>query len=301
MKFFPLFANSSAGLRLVLLLGLIILGAIVSVGLAFLVVIPLYGTEILTDPANLQNIGYVRIMQILNQIGIFILPAFALAYLTERYPIRYLGFTKPTLPHILGVFVVLYAIAFIVGQLMVINESMQLPESMRYIEDWMKRSETTANDLVVWILSYNDPVSMFINIIMVALLPAIGEELLFRSVLIRTFNKAFRNIHVAVWVSAIIFSAFHMQFYGFLPRMFLGLVFGYLFVWTGSVWVPILAHFLNNGIVILGHYLHDSGVFDQDPSEIGKTSSPVWLIISIVATFFVALWYYKTRRVEETA
>lgn len=300
MKFIPPFANSSAGLRLVLLIGLIILGAVISVGVAFLVLIPVYGKDILTDPNNMQNIGYVRVMQILNQIGIFILPAFALAYLTERFPNKYMGFTKPTLPHFLGVFLVLYAIAFIVGQLMTINESMQLPESMKHIEDWMKRSETTANNLVAWILSYNDPVSIFINIIMVALLPAIGEELLFRSVLIRTFNKAFKNIHVAVWISAIIFSAFHMQFYGFLPRMFLGLVFGYLFIWTGSVWVPILAHFLNNGIVILGHYLFNSGVFDQDPSQIGKTSSPVWLIISVIATFFLALWYYKNRKVEES-
>ncbi len=300
MKFYPPFASSSTGARFVLLIGLIILGAVVSIGIAYLILIPMYGKEILTDPANMENIGYVRVMQILNQIGMFILPALALAWLTERKPNSYLGFRKPATNHMFGTFLVLFAIAVIVGELMELNEGMRLPESMKGLEDWMRRSEDNANGLVEWILSFTDPVSILINIFMVALLPAIGEELIFRSVLIRLFKSVFRNIHVAVWVSAIIFSAFHMQFYGFLPRMFLGLVFGYLFIWTGSVWVPILAHFLNNGMVLLGQYLYNSGVFNQDPSEIGKTDSWVWLILSIIATFILSLWYYKTRHIEVT-
>ncbi len=299
MGTFKLFPGISNGSRLLLLIGLIILGASLSVGVAYLVTILLIGKEALMSPDLMLNIGFIRIMQILNQIGIFILPPLALAFFTENNVRSYLGFNIPKGYHIFITLMLIIAMSPIVSILMEVNESMQLPEKYQVIEEWMRTSEDKANELVQWILSFNDPLSITINIFMIVLLPAIGEELLFRSVLIRIFKGMFKNIHLAVWVSAILFSAFHLQFYGFLPRMFLGLAFGYLFIWSGSIWVPMIAHFINNGTVVVITYLNSNQMITKTPEEFGQVDSPILIIGSIVLTALIGYFFYLTRRTDQ--
>ena len=92
-----------------------------------------------------------------------------------------------------------------------------------------------------------------------AILPAIGEELLFRGVFQRLLTEWTRNIHWGIILAALLFSFFHFEFYGFLPRFLLGVFFGYLFVWTSSIWVPILAHFTNNFIIVVYSFYQATG------------------------------------------
>ena len=86
---------------------------------------------------------------------------------------------------------------------------------------------------------------------MVAMIPAIGEELLFRGVLQKQLIKGLGNAHVAIILTAVIFSAFHLQFLGFFSRALLGMLFGYLYYWSKNMWYPILTHFTNNGLALL--------------------------------------------------
>ncbi len=295
MRFIKPFAGISNGARLVLLIFLVFFGAMLSVALAYLAMMAIDGKSAFTDTGMMDNIRFVRVMQIFNQIGIFIIPPVLLALLIEARPLEYLGFKKPAGIHILGTFLLIMSINPIIGWLMEVNEAMQLPESMQSIEQWMRNSENTANELVEWILSYTDASSMVINVFMVVLLPAVGEELLFRAVLIRLFNNIFKNIHIAVWVSAIIFSAFHFQFFGFLPRMFLGLFFGYIFIWSGSIWIPIIAHFINNGTVVLITFLNSKGLITESPQEFGTFESPLLLVSSIALTIMIGWLFYRTR------
>ncbi len=295
MPIVAIFRNLSAGSRLVLLVALIIMGAVLSIGIAYLALALIHGKDVLTSGALMTDIGYIRTMQILNQLGIFIMPPLLFALFTESKPCRFLGFTTVKPYHLLATFGVMFAINPVVSQLMEWNEAFRLPESMAGVEQWMRNSEETAAQLVEWMLSYTDVSSVVINVVMIVLLPAVGEELLFRPVLIKTFSRLLKNHHAAIWVSAIIFSAFHMQFFGFLPRMFLGLVFGYLFVWSGSIWVPMLAHLLNNGSVVLVTYLYNKGFISQNPDQIGRVDSPILLIASIIMSFVIAYWFYRTR------
>jgi hypothetical protein len=137
---------------------------------------------------------------------------------------------------------------------------------------------------------------------MVAVLAAIGEELIFRGLLQRLFLEWTRNVHVAVFISAFIFSAFHLQFYGFFGRLVLGLILGYLFVWTGSLWVPIAVHFVNNAMAVIVSFLDARGVIATDLENFG--SSRNYLVITgsfLLMVFILLLIRYHEIRVAERA
>lgn len=298
MRFITPFPDFSKGARLLLLIGLMILGAIVSVGIAYLVFIIFQGSGSLNAPDLMANIQFVRVMQIFNQIGIFIIPPLLYAILTEYRPLPSLGFSRIKYYHLFISLMIIIVMSPLVGQLMEWNEAMSFPEGLKNVEEWMRDKENQAGEMVEWMLTYTDPYSFSINIFMIVFLPALGEELLFRAVLIRYLRSIFKNIHVAVWVSAIIFSAFHFQFFGFLPRMFLGLVFGYLFVWSGSIWLPILAHFINNGTVVVISWLNAKNIITQSAEEFGSVESPLLLFTSIILTSLFAFWFYQSRKVD---
>lgn len=295
MLFIPPFKGISNGARLLLLIGLILLGAIVTGGIAYVIIVLLNQGQIPDTTNFMDDITSVRIMQIFNQLGVFIIPPLLLAYLTEYKPTRYLAFNKGRAIHYAATVLMIIVISPIVGKLMQWNEAMQLPESLNKVEEWMRQSETAANEIVEWLLSFNDPLSILINVVMIVLLPAIGEELVFRSAFIKIFNGIFKNAHVAIWLSAIIFSAFHLQFFGFLPRMFLGLVFGYLFIWSGTIWVPVLAHLINNGTVVAITYLNSNGTISETPEDFGNTDSNLIFIAGLVLTIALSYWFHRNR------
>jgi membrane protease YdiL (CAAX protease family) len=127
---------------------------------------------------------------------------------------------------------------------------------------------------------------------MVALLPAVGEEFLFRGVIQRSFTRMTKNHHHGIWISAFFFSALHMQFYGFLPRLLLGGLFGYLLVWSGSMWIPILAHFFNNAFAVISLYLIDNNLMNPEIENFGSDSESFYytfislaLIVALVILF----------------
>lgn len=295
MRFIPPLQGISNGAKLLLLIGLIILGAIVAGGIAYIIITMANQGKVPDVTTLMDDISSVRIMQIFNQLGVFIIPPLLLAYLTVSNPTRYLAFNKGRVVHYAGTVLMIIVISPIVGKLMQWNEAMQLPGSLSGVEEWMRQSEQAANEIVEWLLSFNDPLSIMVNVLMVVLLPAIGEELVFRSALIRIFHGMFKNVHLAIWISAIIFSAFHLQFFGFLPRMFLGIVFGYLFLWSGTIWVPILAHLINNGTVVAISYLNSNGFITEKPEDFGSTDSTLVFLSGLLLTLALGYWFHRTR------
>jgi len=105
------------------------------------------------------------------------------------------------------------------------------------------------------------------NVLFIGLFTAIAEEFMFRGVLQTIFYKWTKNIHVAIWVTAILFSAFHMEFYGFFPRILLGVLFGYFVAWSGSIWTGVWAHFINNSTIVVAAYLFQQKIFAGDVND----------------------------------
>jgi membrane protease YdiL (CAAX protease family) len=130
---------------------------------------------------------------------------------------------------------------------------------------------------------------LLINIFMVALIPALGEEFLFRGMIQRILYEWFRNKHLAIWIAALLFSLMHYQFLGLFPRVLLGALFGYLFVWTGSIWMAVLAHFINNGVAVIYYYIFYQGTLEVEPDHIGLEENAVLMIITSLALTILLL------------
>jgi membrane protease YdiL (CAAX protease family) len=134
---------------------------------------------------------------------------------------------------------------------------------------------------------------MILNVFMIAVLPAIGEELIFRGVFQKILCSLFKSGHLAVWATAFIFSALHLQFFGFIPRFILGLIFGYLFLWSGTLWLPVISHFVNNTVPTVAAYIHGFGN-NFAPENIPFLNQVIWLPITIFPAI-VILMYFRNK------
>ena len=205
-------------------------------------------------------------------------------------------------PHLLTVVLASMTIIMIlpfISWLVEINELLQLPEFMAGIEQWMKNSEEQAMKLTEAFLNDTTIEGLIINLFMIAFLAAVGEELLFRGVMLRLFKEWTGNSHLAVWISAILFSALHLQFFGFLPRMILGVVLGYLFIWSKSLWVPIIAHFVNNAAAVIVAYLYYKGDIKTDIESFGRTDNNILIIGSVIITLVLLISIYHYEKANE--
>ena len=202
---------------------------------------------------NRDGLVGMKWLQLLQSVATFLLPALAGAYLWSNTPMQWLHLNKKPSWQEASAAVVMMLLAIPgINLLSAWNQQMVLPEWMSGIEQWMRMQEDAAAQLTEQFLRVDTVGGLLVNIGLMALLPAVGEELTFRGVVQGMFT---RNKHVAIWATAAIFSFVHMQFYGFLPRMLLGAMFGYMLWWTGSLWVPMLMHFVNNCAAVVVAYL----------------------------------------------
>ena len=145
--------------------------------------------------------------------------------------------------------------------------------------------------LTEFLTEFESPGYFILAIVVIAVIPGVGEELLFRGFLQNILKRIFKNDHIAIWIAAILFSAIHFQFYGFIPRMLLGALFGYLYVWTGNLLIPIIAHFLNNSISLIALYIYQKGLIDIDVES--TEALPIAYVLIFSTLFVVTLMYFK--------
>ncbi|MDX9907827.1 MAG: CPBP family intramembrane glutamic endopeptidase [Mariniphaga sp.] len=283
----PVFGNMSPASKFLMLLMILAIGALLSIGVTFLLATGIWGSDALNDLSAGNTDGQLnllRIAQIISQTGIFILPVLLFAWLTDSKPLRSLGFTKPLPRQFIIALLVIPVAGPMINELVQWNEALRLPQALHGVEEWMKTSEENATRLTEGFLKAPGWNTLWINVLMIGLLPAIGEELLFRSILIGFLRKHFRSIHWPVVISSLIFSAIHLQFYGFIPRFVLGMILGYLFVWSGSVWLPMLAHFVNNVSTVIISFLYYNHYISTSAETIGESPDWPWVMLSVLLT-----------------
>ena len=247
--------ESSPYVQLLLLIIYALGGLVVAMVIGFAIVFFYYGATIIKDTSwlsgnNPQLVGALKILLIAQQIGLFLVPAILLGITEGKKPQNFYGLKRPNLQILVLVLLLMLSSMPLMSWVNETNQKMVLPDVLKGIEQWMRKMEDEGAKTTAAILKMKSIGDFLITLFIIAIVPAICEEFLFRGALQRTFLRWIKNPHVAIWISAIIFSTIHFQFYGFFPRLFLGAAFGYIYFWTGSLWYTIFAHFLNNGFAV---------------------------------------------------
>ena len=252
-----------------------------------------------------QSTGSLKWFQFIQTTATFLLPPVLCALLWDegRKPFRWLQLDRA--PH-WSVFLMAFCLMLVaepaINLLADLNNRIQLPECMAGLEALLRSYETDAEVLTKRFLAADHIGILLVNIGLMALLPALAEEFSFRGTLQqilggRPSSAINYRTHVAIWVTAILFSAIHMQFFGFVPRMLLGALFGYVFVWTGSLWIPVLMHFTNNALAVLVYYVTYDPESMSDSTKIADTfgAGNTWWagVISLILTCLGLLIFYR--------
>jgi uncharacterized protein len=285
--------------KLVLLLILVLFFLLISMLFGILILVPFYGTDVITmlatpDYSNMSFVNAMKLMQILNTLGGLLLPAVLFMWLCTSENETFGGLTKsyPFIPVLLSFLLIVFSQP-IVGWANELNSYFSLPDGLSFIENKMKNMEVKNGQITDAFLSTTSMRGLMLNIFMIAILPAFAEEILFRGVLARLFKDWTNNVHVAVFLSSFIFAAIHLQFYGFLPRFLLGMALGYLFFWSGSLWLPIAAHFANNFLAVLLEFLFRKGIIHTNAENFGMDNA-FW--ITLISAMAVGGILYTIRK-----
>jgi len=219
-------------------------------------------------------------------IGLIVFPILHVTGL-EHKPLSPFFSNKTQLMTVLGI-VVLIALTFPIAASPITswNATLDFPDFMSKFENWARDKEDLMTKVTGLFTSFDTAGGLLVTLFVVAVLPAIGEELTFRGLIQNELWRGSNNIHVAIWASAFVFSAIHVQFFGFVPRVLLGALFGYLYYWSGNLLVPIVAHFVNNAFSVIMIYLYNIKAISTD----FNSTEPApwhWVIVCGFITVFL--------------
>ncbi len=304
------FADKPTYRKFLIVVSVVLFCTLIFSMLGALIIDAFYGVNMISDPSALSDLdnpntlAAMKLLQLISTgIGMFLLPSLLLAWLFSPYPKAYLQLKKtPPVYTMLLTFIIMFAAIPLINVMVLLNQQMELPSFLSGLEEWIKASEKNAMRITEALLDMNSTGELFYNLLIIAVLPALGEEFLFRGILQKLFKEMTQNIHVAILITSVIFSAIHMQFYGFLPRMMLGVLFGYLLHWTGSIWVPVFAHFINNGAAVVFAYFAGKEALPFNQDTVGATKDE-WLMAVIATLILTGLLFqlYRTRSLSEEA
>lgn len=298
------FESASPPAKLIFALFIIVLSFLLSFVVALVLAIPLFDLDLLnlshvfSDYTNPENLAVIKYFQIFQSLGLFVVPPLFIGMLYHKSTLDYLSLRQlPKLVSAIIVVAIMLAIIPVINILAEFNNQMQFPDFMSSIEQWMKESEQSAMQVTQAFLNTTSRSDLLLNIFMIAVIPAVGEELLFRGVLQKIFIQWTKNSHIGIFIAAFLFSAIHMQFYGFLPRFVLGLLFGYFLIWSSSIWLPILAHFINNSFAVMASYMIQKEQISEEVEKVGSTSGTyLYAIISLILVgSLIYLLFFKEK------
>jgi uncharacterized protein len=294
---------------LLVLTGFVLIGMSVGNILAVLLLINFLGgsdgmasldilNTLIQSPESVPNGWYaLMLLQATAHLFTYLIPPLLYWYYIERKTWHSFQI-RPMLPSYVWGLVLLTVLVSMPFNSLIIewNADMTLPDALRSVEIWMRDKEDQLAELTGFLTRFDSPPQLVIALLVIGVIPALGEEVLFRGVIQRKLAEQWVNVHVAIWVAAALFSAIHVQFYGFFPRMLLGALFGYLYYWTGSLWVAIFAHFVNNGFMVVMLYLYHRGISDinvEDNDSVPLTAALTSLLVT--AALLYGIWKERQK------
>jgi len=290
------FENKLPQIQILLVVAIMVISLIVITILGFLILIPIYGADQVMSSLTFADTGILRSLQIIQSFAMFVAPAVIAGYFFSKKPARFLGFEKPIISLFFLALITFFVCQPMISFLTQLNESMVFPNFLKSLEDILRTAEIRTNELIFNLLDTKQPSIISVNIFMIVILPAFGEELFFRGTLQPMFGRLFKSSHAAVWVTAFIFAFIHLQFLSFLPRFILGALLGYLFVYGKNIWYPIAGHFLNNLITIILFYYYRYTQPDINPFDSTDEFGTLMIIGSFISVGLLIFLFVKISR-----
>lgn len=293
--------ENSPFIQLLLLSFYALAGLLVFFLIALFLVFMRHGSAMLSDLSWLkdgagQYAFDLKMLLTAQQVGFFLFPALLLALTERKRQSEFYGLRPPQLTNLVVVLLLMMVSIPMMEWINVSNQKMVFPEFLKGVENWMRIKEDENLATTLAILKMDSIAGFLLNIFVIAVVPAVCEEFIFRGALQRTFGRLFKSPHFAIWLAAFVFSCIHLQFFGFFPRLLLGAAFGYLYFWTGSIWYSVFAHFINNAYAVcIAFYMQLNGLaMNQE-----NTYSSVWYgyLISALLTFLL-FKYLKDKRIN---
>lgn len=282
-------------LMILLAVGGLILGGLI----CGIIIVIIYGPSGFSSMLNMSGnmsasaLNSLKIMQMGSSVFGFLVPAIFFAKVLVRQPVPYLKANwRFPLILLLVVFFIMLISSPLMEMLITFNQKMVFPPFLKGLERWMRNMEDTAGQQTEILLQMKTMPEFLINLLMIAILPAVSEEFIFRGCFQQIFTGWTKSLHWGVWLSAALFSFIHFQFFGFLPRMLLGIFFGYFAAWSGSIWPGVLGHFLNNGTALVVSYLYQNKMIKVNPDEQQMFDWKSY-VFSIILTLILFLAYKK--------
>ena len=249
------------------------------------------------EVAQLPNGWYILIaVQAISHLCSYLLPALIYWYGFEKS--RWTNFQSNSLKAVSGLWIGLLSVIVILPLNEVIiawNQHLQLPTRLGAVGEWMDRKEQESALLTNQLVAFNSGHQLVIAVLVIGLIASIGEEVFFRGVIQRKFMEWTSNAHLGILVAAVLFSAVHFQFYGFFPRLLLGVLFGYLYYWSGNLWVAILAHLINNSLVVITLYSQHQSTWLAVRLRV-DTTTWFWIGASLFGGIILLFRFYQVNR-----
>ncbi len=232
-------------------------------------------------------------------VGLILFPLLHIRFLEQKPLQPFFALQEPWFALI--PLIVIIGIGFQVALTPVIewNMNFEFPEFMKNFAAWAREREDALMELTKVLTNFQSQRDLIIGFFVIAVIPGIGEELVFRGLIQNELKRSTGNAHVAIWVAAFLFSAIHMQFFGFLPRVLLGALFGYLYHWSGNLLIPMFAHFFHNGFTLIMLYLYQQGVTELDMDSEEAAPWP-WVVTGLVTTFVLLLYFRKLYATKQS-
>lgn len=290
--------KKSAGIRICILFGTFF----------FMLVISSILNSFVDSFDTLSKRNQLLLCSIIQSLFVFCIPAFFLARFCSRKPLRWLAFKNTfSFKAFIGVIIVYILAIPAMNQLIIWNSNLHLPDSLITIENYLRNMENNNAATTEILLNTNSIPGIITGILIIGVTTAIGEELFFRGSLQKIFVDSGISIGVSIWTAAFIFSFFHFQFFGFFPRLLMGVFFGYLLYWTRNIWIPIFAHALNNSIVVVGSSSYNESIssmqYHFENFGIETEGIPIIAIISGITTilflYYLNAYFFRQQIIRE--
>jgi membrane protease YdiL (CAAX protease family) len=266
------------------------------------------GIGFLSNPGSVSDpndsaVLVLKLMQIMQALGLFVIPYLVYRSIHKQDNPYALVSINGRLGMILVFSLTIVSALPMINFLAEWNSGLTLPESMSGLYDWIRGMEADAEALIRIFLSMDSVDDLIFNLILIAFIPAVAEEVFFRGTMQPLILKVVKNYHVAIWITAFLFSFFHMQFLGFVPRMILGAVFGYAAHWSGTLLLPMVGHLINNGLAVLITWYIGIDAIEESVETIGANEGDALFAVlsSTVLIAGLTAIYFTSQRLKRKA